>query len=442
MSRYAIDKASKSRPEPTLSHDLKVAYLLKRYPRLSETFILHEMLALEARGVSLHVYSMMDPQETTVHPDVQRLQAPVIYLPGASARTLARFVGAHIRLIRRAPLRYLMGFRRALLRTDRLAGLRHFLRGGWLAVELERRGIQHLHAHFAHGPAATAHFAHLLTGLSFSFTGHAKDLYTTPPERIAERMRDARFVITCTDHNVGFLSRLVDTTTAERIHRIYHGVDLRRFQPEPRSERVMPMILAVGRLVEKKGLPYLLDACALLRERGVSFHCRIVGGGPLKDALRTQIATLGLEDTVMLLGSRTQEQLLEIYRTATVVTLPCVVLENGDRDGIPNVLVEAMGMGIPVVSTNVSGIPELIVSGENGLLVPPQDATALADALARLLANEDLRRRLGEAAHCTVTERFDLHHNARQLEALYAQVLRGTGPSCLTQIEPFVRAAP
>ncbi|HEX9037921.1 MAG TPA: glycosyltransferase [Ktedonobacterales bacterium] len=403
-----------------------VAYLLKRYPRLSETFILHEMLALEARGARLRVYSMMNPAEPIVHPDIQRLAAPVEYLPQVSLRYAPTLARAHARLLWRAPLRYLRALGRALSRRDPLAGLRHFLRGGWLGLELERHGIRHLHAHFAHGPAATAQFVSLLAGIPFSFTAHAKDIYTTPRERVAERIREARFVVTCTGHNYIYLAHLVDDATAKRIHRIYHGVDLERFQlrgaPIANGGRP-PLILAVGRLVEKKGLSYLVEACALLQSRGAAFRCQIVGSGPLKRDLEEQTAAAGLNGRVELLGARTQEELVGIYQEAMAVALPSVILENGDRDGIPNVLVEAMSMGIPVVATSVSGIPELIEDGRDGLLVEPRQPERLADALDSLLNDKQLRERLGANAHETVSARFDLARNAAYLEDCFTRAL-------------------
>jgi glycosyltransferase involved in cell wall biosynthesis len=262
-----------------------------------------------------------------------------------------------------------------------------------------------------------------LTGLSYSFTAHAKDIYTTRPVRIAERMREARFVVTCTHYNHQYLVSLVDSQTAQRIWCIPHGVDLRRFHPGPPARSQLPLILAVGRLVEKKGLTYLVEACALLQRQGVSFQCWIVGSGPLRDPLREQIKTLGLENTVELHGFRTQEELVESYRQATVCALPCIVLENGDRDGIPNVLVEAMAMGLPVVSTSISGIPELVEHERTGVLVPPRDPPALAAALARLLADPHQCQQLGSAASLSVTERFDLARNVERLHALFAQAL-------------------
>ncbi len=410
-----------------------IAYLLKRYPRLSETFILHEMLALEAQGYKLRVYSMMNPEETVVHPDVQRLNAPVTYLPEVHWRGLRQLLPAQIVLLRRNPRRYFKELGISLRRSDPFAGLRHFVRGGWLALELERHQIPHLHAHFAHGPAATAEAVAGVSDLSFSFTGHAKDIYTTPRADIARRIRRAAFVLTCTGFNRDFLASLVATPEAAKIHRVYHGVDRRRFQPRlspPASEATAgapPVILSIGRFVEKKGFPYLLRACAILRDRGLDFRCQIIGGGPLRDTLQELIANLDLKEIVTLEGARNQEELVACYTAATVVTLPCVVLDNGDRDGIPNVLVEAMSIGCPVVSTAISGIPELVQDGANGLLVPPRDAVALADSLERVLRDAPLRRNLGAAASATIAERFDLDANARLVGALLRSTTRVTG---------------
>jgi glycosyltransferase involved in cell wall biosynthesis len=270
----------------------------------------------------------------------------------------------------------------------------------------------------------------LLTGLPYSFTAHARDIYTSPPDLLVVKIRAARFVVTCTGYNARHLAELVGDETAGSIHRIYHGLDLHKFSPsaEPPAQlgsapgrvqpRDTPTILAVGRLVEKKGYPYLIDACRLLIDRGYAVRLRIVGGGEMKDALRRHIAQVGLKERVELLGARPQDEVIDLYRTATVFALPCVVLENGDRDGIPNVLVEAMRLGLPVVSTAVSGIPELVVDEESGLLVPPRDVQALASALARLLDDPDLRARLAAAAAHRVTRQFDLAANAARLKTL------------------------
>src|SRR5260221_3212744 len=346
MSVAEFDRSAEMSEPRRQDQGLRVAYLLKRYPRLSETFILHEMLALEARGMRLHVYSLLDPAEATVHPDVDRLAAAVTYLPCATLSHLGQLARAHARLLRRDPRRYLQALRLALTRSHPLVGLRHLLRAGWLGLELEREGIRHLHAHFAHGPAATAQFVHALTGLPYSFTAHAKDIYTTAPARLEERIREACFVVTCTSHNYDYLASLVDPATATRIHRIYHGVDLRRVRLLPLRAQNPPVILAVGRLVEKKGLSYLVEACAVLRDRGAPFRCLMVGGGPLKDQLRAQIAALGVEGTVELLSARTQEEVVDIYRHATLVALADVVLTNVDPETMPDALVHTIGTDV------------------------------------------------------------------------------------------------
>ncbi len=398
---------------------VRLAYLLKRFPRLSETFILQEMLALEALGLPLRVYAVMDPNESVVPSDVSRLRAPVTYLPAATLGGVTEMAGAHLAMAWHSPGRWLRALAYAVWRRDALVGLRHFWRAGWLARELRRMGIEHLHAHFANGPAALASFVHRLSGLPYSFTAHAKDIYTTPQNRLAERLGEAKFVVTCTAFNAGYLADIPGGASTAPIHRIYHGVDLQRFQPATKPLDDPPVILGVGRLVEKKGFTYLMEACALLRQRGIRFRCVLIGTGPLVGALRARIDALDLADHVALSGAVTQDELVPIYQQATVMALPCVVLENGDRDGIPNVLVEAMHTGLPVISTPISGIPELISDGENGLLVPPRDVLALANALTRLLTSPHERDRLAANARQTIRERFDLTHNASTLARLF-----------------------
>ena len=401
----------------------KIAYFLKRFPRLSETFILHEVLELERQGVTLRLYSTMDPGERVVHADVRRVRAPVRYLP-SGLRAWREVPMAHLAIVRRHPRGYLVAIAYVLRRRLSPTSVKHFLRAGWLACELDAAGVSHLHAHFANDPASVARVVSLMVGLPYSFTAHAKDIYTSVPVSLSKKMDAARFVITCTDFNARYLAGLVSPPTAQRIHRIYHGIDLNKFAPQAGDSRAngtstrTPTILAVGRLVEKKGFPYLIEAMGHLRERGYAARMRIVGDGEMREPLTRQVAAAGLEECVALLESRPQEALLELYRGATLFALPCIVTDNGDRDGIPNVLVEAMRLGVPVVSTQVSGIPELIKNEQTGLLVPPRDASALADALARLLDDPCLRDRLADAAARHVLHEFDLARNAGRLREL------------------------
>ncbi len=264
--------------------------------------------------------------------------------------------------------------------------------------------------------------ASVMTGIPFSFSAHAKDIYTAKPRALREKIRAATFVATCTRANQDYLRRMADPDRRARIHLSYHGTNITKFQPsEATPKDDPPLILSAGRLVPKKGLPYLLRACGVLARSSREFRCVIVGEGPERGALEHEAARLGLGDLVSFRGRASQEELLGLYRRAAIFALPCTVLADGDRDGIPNVLMEAMAVELPVVSTAISGIPELIRSGHDGVLVPERDVDGLAGALERLLADATLRRRLGENARATVLEKFNSAANARSLAELFAR---------------------
>jgi glycosyltransferase involved in cell wall biosynthesis len=261
-----------------------------------------------------------------------------------------------------------------------------------------------------------------LSGLPFSFTAHAKDIYRidmNPGDLLNRKLRAASFTVTCTQANVDYLARLSDAP--QKIHRIYHGSDLQLFsqnrRPEPASP---PLILAIGRFVEKKGFPILVAACRILREAGIDFQARIVGGfTPLTAEIERMVEEYGLDQQVHLHPAMTQEELTRFYATATLFALPCLITDDGDRDGIPNVLVEAMASGLPVVSTRVSGIPELVRDGETGLLVEPRDPVALAAAIRRLLEDIELRTELGRRGRELVQLEFDARRNIAALKKLF-----------------------
>jgi glycosyltransferase involved in cell wall biosynthesis len=323
------------------------------------------------------------------------------------------------------PLRYLGALAFVAGRGGIHPWLDWFQAGG-LARRLLRDGVDHLHAHFATAPAAVAELVHRLIGLPYSLTAHAKDIYVTPRDELTRKMHEARFVVTCTDYNHRYLQDLVANGTP--LHRVYHGLDAQwfeheRFEHEPAasadSSDESPLILAVGRFRAKKGLGDLVEACRLLADRGVDFRCELVGFGPLREQLVQQVKDLGLADRVAIVGPLGQEAVKQRYRRAAVMALPCQVAADGDRDGIPNVLMEAMAMGVPVVSTPVSGIPELIEDGVTGLLVPQRDPAALADALARLLDDRALRARICEAAARRVRRAFDVAGNCEALRELF-----------------------
>jgi colanic acid/amylovoran biosynthesis glycosyltransferase len=281
----------------------------------------------------------------------------------------------------------------------------------WMARDLERRGIRHVHAHFASYPTLAALIIHRLTGISYSFTAHAYDLYVDP-SHLPNKVSNATFIVTISEYNRGLLRPLAADATP--VHVIHCGVALPARMPIARPGR--REIVCVARLEEKKGQKYLIDACALLHRRDVSLHCTIVGGGPELDQLRALVASHGLQEVIDLAGPQTAERVQEYLAGADLFVLPSVVTRSGNAEGIPVALMEAMAAGVPVISTSTTGIPELVVDGETGLLVPPRDVVSLADAIERLLNDDELADRLREAAYLKVAAEFEIGANARQIE--------------------------
>ena len=390
-----------------------IGFLLKTYPKLSETFILNEILELERQGLNLHIFSLRCPQKRRTHPGIAQVKAPVTYLPSLLPEfnpvQEKELLDAHLALFHQDNGTYFRALQFYMERPEERR-LHEFLQGGYLAWKLQQLGITHLHAHFANVPTATAEIAQAFTGLSYSVTAHAKDIYLSDNGALDRRMAKAEFVLTCTDYNRRYLEQI--STSRTPIHLAYHGLDVTRFSPKPRTQQSdVPLILSVGRFCEKKGFPYLLQACHTLKQVGVPFRCAIVGYGPLEKSIRHQISVLGLNEQITLVGKLTQDQLIEYYQQADIFVLPCLVTDDGDRDGIPNVLLEAMAMEVPVISTNISGISELVESNQNGVLVPEKDALSLTQALEALMRQPELRTALGKAGRLTVMEKFGLTRN-------------------------------
>ena len=427
-------------PMPSMG---SVAYVMNGFPRLSETFIAHEIHQLEQSGLQLRLFVVKDEAEEKVHPVVDEIRAPLSFLPKASSLSgttlwawlranLPSYWRAHAALAVRHPLRYASTLASALALTwrhwPRKVFIKEFLQSGAIADAVLRDGdVRHLHGHFCHGVATITWFASRLSGVPFSFTAHAKDIYQgelNPGDLLERKLGAARFVATCTCANAQVLKARHERP--EEIHTVYHGLDTDYFSPAPQpAGGEPPLILAVGRLVEKKGFDQLIAACARLQRDGVRFRCVIVGErGSAFESLRAQIDTLGLADAVQLRSAVTQDRLREIYRGAQVFALPCQIMEDGDRDGFPNVLAEAMAMGVPVVSTAISGIPEMIDHGVHGLLVEPRDPQALADALRRVLSDAELHARLARAGRERICERFDSRRTTLALRDLFIAQLR------------------
>ena len=397
----------------------RVAFVLKGYPRLSETFIAQEIAALEQLGLPILIASLRHPTDTRTHPVHAEIRAPLLYLPEYLRDEPLRVLRAWWH-VRRWP-----GYREALslwlgdLWRDRTANRgRRFGQALVLAHELPA-DIVRLHAHFLHTPSSVVRYAAHIRGLPWSGSAHAKDIWTSPAWELREKLADCDWLVTCTGTNRDYLATL---SPPGRVELVYHGLDLRRFPPyrqqRPPRDGSAPddpvRLLSVGRLVEKKGTDDLLDALARLP---VGLHWTLVhvGGGPLREALQQQAQRLDLDGRIHWRGAMTQDQLIQEYRDADLFVLASRIADDGDRDGLPNVLMEAQSQGLACVASRVSAIPELIDHGVTGILVEPRSLDELAGALARTIAQPALRTSLGQAGQARMSSRFGMQSNLVRL---------------------------
>ncbi|TAN50208.1 MAG: colanic acid biosynthesis glycosyltransferase WcaL [Betaproteobacteria bacterium] len=401
----------------------RVAVVLKGYPRLSETFIAQEIAALERHGLEILIVSLRFPTDQRTHPVHAEIRAPRLYLPEYLYREPLRVLRAWWR-VRRWP-----GYRQVrslwlkdLARDPTPNRGRRFGQALVLASELPP-DVRQLHVHFLHTPASVTRYAAALRGLPWTASAHAKDIWTTPEWEKREKLQACEWLVTCTAANFTHLAALAPQG---RVELVYHGLDLARFPPAPVPSRARDgsspedpvVVLSVGRLVEKKGVDVLLRALALLPR---TLHWRFVhvGGGPLRRVLESQARALGVADRVRWRGALTQDSLLREYRAADVFALASRVASDGDRDGLPNVLMEAQSQELPCVASDISGIPELVEPGVTGLLVAPESPEDLAQALQSLIADPARRRALGQAGRARVTARFGLESNVVRLAAKF-----------------------
>jgi len=409
----------------------RLGMILKGYPRISESFISTEILLLESQGIPIEVYSLRQPREAFSHEHVQAIRATATYLPEyvlphfqtllKSNLTLWKTLGAHY-------TKCLQGALHRAWERKKPATVRHFLQAGHLsAIRLQNRSVTHLHAHFCHTPTSVALFASDLTGLPFSFTAHAKDIYLTEPEQLLRKIQKARFVVTCTHYNGTYLRDLALTAGCDTpIHVIYHGIDLGLFAFTATSHPGPPYeILSVGRLVPKKGYDTLLEALSILQRTGLDYHFTHIGSGEMQKELVSMIRALDLRQRVTLLGTLPHREVIKHYRRAHCFALASKVAPNGDRDGIPNVLVEAMATGVPVVATQVSAIPELVEHNVTGVLVPPNDPGTLAAAIRDVLLHPEKYTDHIRRARTKVEADFD---NRRCVMRLHSLLQNALGP--------------
>jgi glycosyltransferase involved in cell wall biosynthesis len=399
---------------------VRLAYVTAGFPDLTQSFVRREVETVRALGVPLTVFSVRPPPRHFPDPTLARFVAETIY---GGRRFSVALIAAHMHFLRRAPRRYASALGRVLALALRQRGcgmlpLRTcavFPMSVYFARVMEQRDVTHVHAHFANHPTTAARVAATLLGVPFTFTGHAWDIFV-PANQIglAEKIADAAAVVTCTEFNRRLLCDLVPAVAQAKIAVCYHGIAL----PEAtHTEREEGLIVAVGRLTPKKGFHHLVAACAQLARGGTRFRCVIIGEGEERSSLQDAIARAGLRDRVTLAGARPHRDVMECIARAAVFALPSMVAKDASMDGIPNVILEAFAVETAVVSTRLSGIPEVVRDGETGVLVPPDDPVALAEALREVLAHPETHRARARRGRELVAAAFDLDRNVRRFLA-------------------------
>lgn len=394
---------------------------MSRFPHLPETFILREMTELERQGWAISLYPLILQKQTVVHSEAQTWIPRAARLPYFSAPVAA----SNAATLLRQPVRYLGASARAV--GENLASVQFLARAlalwpkavhaAWL---MKREGITHVHAHYATHPAFAAWVIHRLTGLPYSITVHAHDIFV---ERVmlATKLREATFIAAISNFNREFLAREVGPWVREKTHIVHCGIVPSQYaarRPPPGPDETFE-IITIGSLQPYKGQRYLLEACALLRDQGLKFRCRIIGGGELRPDLEAQLTDLKLAGLVELLGPQPQDEVARLLPTAHCYVQPSIITPSGKMEGIPVSLMEAMSCGLPVVATQLSGVPELVRPEETGVLVPPADARALAEALSRVQAQPQAAQQMAEAGRALVLREFDLRANVTQLAGLF-----------------------
>jgi glycosyltransferase involved in cell wall biosynthesis len=403
---------------------LRVGFVLKRYPRFSETFVVREILAHEKAGVTVDIFTLRPSDDGHFQDLIARVRGSVSYLyfpaEGLVPEALAAMTlpaGYFWQALTQAS-QELPGFWTALDKA-RNTQARHIYQAAQLACLVRRRGIQHLHSPFASDAATVTRLAAGFAGVSYSFTARAKDTFheDVDQEEFRCKLREAAGVVTVSDYHLRYLRQAYGPLAAN-VQRIYNGLDLEEYPYQAPRDR-SPIIVAVGRLIEKKGFADLIEACALLAARNRKFRCRIIGYGALQAALQAQIEQRSLVGRVEIVGALPQHETIREIRQAAVLAAPCVIAKDGDRDGLPNVIQEAMALGTPVVSTDVAGILEVVRHGETGLQVPQHDPSALAASVEQLLADPTLGVRLAAAARQLIEAEFNIHRNTERRRSIF-----------------------
>lgn len=388
----------------------RIAYLLRMYPRFSQTFIVNEIRELERQGLDLSVVSIRLPNEGLFHESVCRVKARAHYIPSTSRGRHRKSAKSHWRQLRRAPGAYWQAVR--TLRSDAQAEWRDFGRAMYVLRWAKGLGVRHVHVHFGTSEATVALLAHMLGGLSYSLTLHAFDIFRDNVDRslLAKKINASRFTVTVSEFNRRFLAENLPGVDPDKIRVNYNGIDLRRFTPTTDARESLT-IFGLGRLKEKKGFIDLVRAVSRLHQEGLKVTCRIAGDGEEKGRLQKEIQRAGLRAYVELLGEVGEDRVRELMQRSSCFVLPCVEAKDGNIDALPTVLLEALASGCPIVSTRLSGIPEIVEEGVSGLLVEPGDDKALAVAVRQVLTDPELAASFALAGRQRAEERFDARRN-------------------------------
>lgn len=401
-------------PSPDKKH---LIYIIGTYPLLTTTFIDREVVQLRQWGIDIQVIAIRRPPADMPLSKAQlQLQKEVLYLLPVD---FIKLLLSHLFFAFVHPRAYWSSIFYLLTRQHpgvkyRIKTLLHFGEGVYAAYQLRGKNFHEIHAHFIDRAATIALVVGRLLNKPYSLSIHAAEDIFVHPVLLDEKIDEARYAVTCTIFNKTHVESLIGRNLNQKVTCIPHGLEINKYQPNGNNPNGFPIILAVGQLKERKGFIQLIDACNVLKNRGIKFQCQIVGQGPQQSLISGRIESLSLDDCVTLHGALPHEEVIEHYKKATMFVMPCIQSGDGNRDGIPNVLLEAMAMQVPVISTWISAIPELIQDNANGLLVEPNDPEALAHAMQSLIESPQLALRLGRSGRKSVLQEFDLEANVKR----------------------------
>jgi len=395
----------------------KIGFLLSQFPETHETFILREFVGMKNSGLDFNIYSLKKCRDKVIHADAKLFASQTYYSPVFDLVSSIWYMVYSPRKFFKAYFCCSVNNLKSL--KDFIKAQAVFFRSLYFARLMHKHGITHIHAHWMTMPTVSAEVISMILDIPFSVTAHAWDIYLSKKKSLKRKVKSSKFVVTCTGANKKYLDKIVEEREKDKIIVNYHGLDLTQFKLRKRSKFDFHQILAIGRLVEQKGFEYLMKACGVLKRKSINFQCIIIGEGPLRGKLENLRDNLGLKGLVTMPGLVDQEQIKGRLEDASVFVAPSVIAENGDRDGIPNVILEAMAMGVPVVGTKVSGIPEVVINGETGVLVSPHNIKELAHAIEDVLKGKLPMDDLIQGGRKKIQEEFNIDNNVKQLIGIF-----------------------